>query len=195
MKINTATKITIFRIFLIPLILVILLFPYHDYEINTTINLFGIEMYLPYFASLIVFAIASLSDALDGYIARSTNTITNLGKFLDPVADKLLVDSVLIYLVSSNHLPVILVIIMISRDIMVDTLRLLCVENNVVVAASIYGKLKTVFQMVMICLILLFALPNVELAKPLTYLAYLTTLLSVVSGIDYFIKNINLLKK
>ena len=195
MKINTATKITIFRVFLIPIVLLVLLFPYQHYEINTNLSLFDTNFYLPYLVALIIFAIAAISDAVDGYIARSTNTITNLGKFLDPIADKLLVNSLLIFLSYTEHLPVIIVIVMIARDVIVDALRLICVENNIVIAASIYGKLKTVFQMVLICLVLLIAKPNEQLPVLLLGLAYLTTLISVVSGIDYFMKNINSLKK
>jgi len=195
MKVNTATKITIFRVLLIPLVLLVLLFPYGNYEINTNATVFGFDIYVPYFAAFVIFAIAAISDAIDGHIARSKNTITNLGKFLDPVADKLLVNSILIYLAYSEHLPVLIVIIMISRDIIVDALRMICIENNVVVAASIYGKLKTIFQMVLICLVLLVAQPDLELPKIITYLAYITTLISVMSGIDYLYKNIKFLKK
>ncbi|MDL2211699.1 CDP-diacylglycerol--glycerol-3-phosphate 3-phosphatidyltransferase [Erysipelotrichaceae bacterium OttesenSCG-928-M19] len=189
---NTATKITIFRIILIPLILIVLLFPYQNYY---SIALFGFKMYLPYLIALVIFAIAALSDAVDGHIARTTNTITNLGKFLDPVADKLLVNTLLIFFTATNHIPVLVTILMISRDTIVDALRLICVENNIVVAASKYGKLKTVFQMVTICLILLFAFPDVALANWLLYLIYLTTFISVASGIDYFIKNRDTLRK
>lgn len=190
MKLNTATKITIFRILLIPLILVILFYP----QVTINLELFNIN-YMPYFIVAIIFAIASITDAIDGYIARSTNTITNLGKFLDPVADKLLVNSLLIYLGYAQNIPAILTIIMVSRDIMVDALRLICVESNIVVAASKYGKLKTILQMVTIVLILLFSSPFTPIHSVLTILIYITTLVSVLSGIDYFIKNIAALKK
>ena len=191
-KLNTATKITIFRIILIPVILVVLLFPYSG---TSEIQLFGLKMYPPFFLSLIIFIIASLSDAIDGHIARKTNTITNLGKFLDPVADKLLVNTLLIYLSATNHIPVLLTILMISRDVCVDALRMISSENNIVIAASSYGKLKTIFQMVTICLILLIALPGANLPIWLLVLTYVTTFISVVSGIDYFIKNKAVLKK
>lgn len=189
MKINTATKFTIFRIILIPAILLILFWPQLTQGIKIA------DFYPPHLIAVIIFMIASITDAIDGYIARSTNTITNLGKFLDPVADKLLVNSALIYLAYTQHIPALLTIIMISRDIMVDALRLICVESNIVVAASKYGKLKTVFQMVAIILILLFAIPEEPIYFGLTILIYVTTLISVISGIDYFIKNRNVFKK
>ena len=185
-KLNLATKITLFRVILIPLLLIVLLLPIGN---NVYFNIGFLKCYLPYFCGLIIFVVAALSDAVDGHIARSTNTITNLGKFLDPVADKLLVNSILIFFVATGHLPVLAVIIMILRDIAVDALRFIAAENNVVIAASIYGKLKTVFQMVTLSLLLLCALPGVALVGWLQVLVWLTTLISLVSGVDYFIKN------
>lgn len=187
MKLNLATKITVFRIILIPIILVILLVPLMDADLSKY-TVFD-NFYLPNLIAVIIFIIASLTDALDGYIARHYNMITNLGKFLDPVADKLLVNSLLIYLAYTNNIPVILVIIMISRDIIVDALRMIAIENKIVIAASIYGKLKTVFQMVLIILILLFSTPFQTTSIYLEVLAYITTAISVISGIDYFVKN------
>lgn len=194
MEINTATKITIFRMFLIPLIILVLIFPYSIFNVDTNLILFNQKMYLPYFISLIIFTIASITDAVDGYIARKTNTITTLGKFLDPIADKLLVNTLLIYLAFQNNFNVIFVILMISRDTIVDSLRFVAASNNVVIAASLYGKLKTIFQMITIILILLFAIPNQELTTLLYSLTLITTLISLVSGYDYLIKTIKYLK-
>lgn len=188
MKINTATKITIVRVLLIPIILIILLLA-NKLNLDKIVTIFGVDVYLAYIVALMIYVIAALSDAVDGYIARSTNTITNLGKFLDPIADKLLVNSLLIYFCSTNHLPALVVILMISRDVLVDALRLICVENNVVIAASKWGKLKTIFQMISLGLIFVFAQPGTSLVAWLEYLIYLTTLISVLSGVDYFIKN------
>ncbi|MDR1781600.1 MAG: CDP-diacylglycerol--glycerol-3-phosphate 3-phosphatidyltransferase [Bacilli bacterium] len=185
-NINLATKITLFRVVLIPLLLIVLLLPVGK---NVYFNIGPLQCYLPYFIGLIIFVIASCSDAVDGYIARSSNTVTNLGKFLDPVADKLLVNSILIFFASTNHLPVLAVMIMILRDIAVDALRFIAAENNVVIAASIYGKFKTIFQMVSLSLVLLCALPQTNLYIWLLVLIWITTLISLVSGIDYFIKN------
>lgn len=194
MEINLATKITIFRMFLIPIIIIVLVFPYETFNIETMIMIFNQELYLPYLLSLFIFVVASITDAIDGHIARSTNTITNLGKFLDPIADKLLVNTLLIYLVFQGNFNVILVILMISRDTIVDALRFVAANNQVVIAASKYGKLKTIFQMVTITLILLVAIPHQPLPLIIFILTLLTTLVSVLSGFDYLVKSAKYLK-
>lgn len=186
MKINLATKFTIFRIILIPIILFILFFPLNRENISN--NMWGM-FYWPNIIALVFFIIASITDAIDGHIARKYQMITNLGKFLDPVADKLLVNSLLIYLAYTDNIPVVLVIIMIARDILVDALRFIAAENKNVIAASIYGKLKTVLQMVLIILVLLFSVPFQQTNEWLIIFAYITTIVSVWAGIDYFIKN------
>lgn len=191
MKINLATKITIVRVLLIVVLLSILLFPYESLGFKVSTQLFGYTFYTPHLWAFIVFVIASLSDMLDGMIARKTNTITTLGKFLDPIADKLLVNSILVYLVFSGNIYVLWVIIMISRDIMVDALRMICVEKNIVIAANKYGKLKTIFQMVTISLLLLFSVPGVINSSIILHsLVIATTCISVFSGIIYFMENI-----
>ncbi len=194
MAINTATKFTIFRVILIPVIIIALIFPYSNFGIDTKIIIFNQELYLPYLLSLIIFVVASITDAIDGHIARSTNTITNLGKFLDPVADKLLVNTLLIYLAYQNNFNVILVILMISRDTIVDSLRFVAANNQVVIAASKYGKLKTILQMVTIILILLVAIPHQDLPTIIFVLTILTTIVSLLSGFDYLLKSIKYLK-
>jgi len=185
MQLNTATKITIARVVLIPIIIFILLYPFRF----DTIQILGYNFYVRYFIAFFIYVIASVSDAVDGHIARSTNTITNLGKFLDPVADKLLVNTLFIFFTATGHIPALVTIIIIGRDTMVDALRMIAVENNVVIAASKYGKLKTIFQMVSLGLLLLVAHPNVPLPNWLLYLFYITTLVSVFSGVDYLVKN------
>ena len=185
MALNTATKITIGRVVLLPIIIIVLLFPY-KFE---TVTILGYNFYIRYLIALFIYIFASVSDAVDGYLARSTNTVTNLGKFLDPVADKLLVNTLFIYFTYTGHIPVLVTILIIGRDTMVDALRMIAVENNVVIAASKYGKLKTILQMVSLGLLLLVALPNQPLPQWLIILFYITTLASVLSGVDYFIKN------
>lgn len=185
-KINLATKFTIFRIVLIPIILFILFIPLNKENINN--QMWGI-FYWPNIIALIFFIIASITDAIDGHIARKYHMITNLGKFLDPVADKLLVNSLLIYLAYTDNIPVVLVIIMIARDILVDALRFIAAENKNVIAASIYGKLKTILQMALIIAVLLFSVPFQATSNWLVIFAYITTIVSVWAGIDYFIKN------
>lgn len=189
MKINTATKFTIARILMIPFLIIILLYPPNG--INLTFSFISLQFYLPYFIAFIIFVVAAITDAIDGHIARSTNTITNLGKFLDPIADKLLVNSTIIYLAYNDNIPVLVTIIMIARDIIVDAMRLIAVENNIVIAASIYGKLKTILQMVMISLILLLGLPNEMVNGALMLITILATATSIYSGFDYIYKNIS----
>mgnify|MGYP003295258956 CR=1 FL=1 len=128
------------------------------------------------------------TDFLDGHIARSRNLVTTFGKFMDPIADKLLVNTLFIILTGMGVLHWIVPVIMIGRDIIVDAIRLIVVEQGKVIAASKLGKLKTVTQM--IALILLLALPGVEF---IVYFAYLAAIASLVSGVDYFIKNKNIL--
>jgi CDP-diacylglycerol---glycerol-3-phosphate 3-phosphatidyltransferase len=192
MKINNATKITLLRIALIPIVLLVLMFPYKG---EASVMIDDYRVYLPYLIAAFIFMLASFTDALDGYLARTTNSITNIGKFLDPIADKLLVNSLLIYLAYVHNINVLLVIIMIARDIIVDALRMIAMENNRVISASIWGKLKTVFQMALIVLILLFSFPNKDVNMGLVVLSYITTIISVVSGIDYLIKNRGILRE
>ena len=185
MKLNLATKITIFRIILIPVMIIVLLFNNND----DSINIFGFKVYVPYLWALLIYVVAALSDALDGYIARSTNTVTNLGKLLDPIADKLLVNCLLLFFLFQNYLDFLSVLIIISRDIIVDALRMVCLENKVVIAASNLGKIKTILHMVTIGLVLFFAYPKEQLPTSINILVYLCVLMSLVSGFDYFKKN------
>ena len=133
---------------------------------------------------MILFIVGSFSDFLDGHIARKNNIVTTFGKFMDPIADKLLVNTLFIILTGLGQMPWIITVIMIGRDIVVDAIRMIVVEQGTVIAASKLGKLKTVTQM--IALILMVAVPG---AKWLVVFAYLAALASLVSGIDYFIKN------
>jgi len=162
-----------------------------------------------YLSAFIVFVIAASTDYVDGYLARRWNQVTDLGKFLDPIADKLLVNSMLIFLAvpwgfaSSQTIliPAFCVIVMIARDLVVDALRLIAVQKNQVIAANIFGKMKTVFQMV--------AIPAVMLnGWPFSYfdaswgpwrisliLVYLATAMSLLSGVIYVVQNRGVLKQ
>lgn len=171
---------------------------------NSNVNWF-------YFAVAIVFIIGSFSDFLDGYLARKMNLVTDLGKFLDPIADKLLVNSILIFLViepsfapDQQVLPqlFILVILMIARDLIVDALRLMAVKKNVVIAANIFGKAKTVAQMIAIPFLLLNDWPFSyfdsswpEALHISNILMYIATILSLISGIIYVVQNAHVLKE
>ena len=139
--------------------------------------------------ALALFIVASLTDMLDGKIARKYNLVTNFGKFMDPLADKLLVSSALICMVEMGTLPAWIVIIIISREFIITGFRLIAAEGGLVIAASWWGKIKTVTQMAMIILLLL----GVE-GVIAGILIVLATVFTVVSGVDYIAKNISVLR-
>jgi CDP-diacylglycerol--glycerol-3-phosphate 3-phosphatidyltransferase len=137
-------------------------------------------------AALVVFVVASLTDLLDGKIARKYNLVTNFGKFMDPLADKLLVSAALIALVELGRLPAWVVIVIISREFIISGFRLVASDNNRVIAASYWGKFKTFFQMVMVCLMI----ADISTLQLLTDVVMWTALvLTVVSLVDYLAKN------
>ena len=148
---NLPNKLTMFRIALVPILALVWLFPYDEFNIsfisfevgNTSVSLLNIII-------LLIFAIASFTDFLDGQIARKNNLVTTFGKFADPIADKLLVNVVLIIMVAKGMIPVVPVILMLARDTIVDGCRMIASQNGVVVAAGMLGKLKTVLQMITI---------------------------------------------
>ncbi len=203
---NIPTKITTARIVLVVALLSFLLvvdfipdFQPIYFGPNNSIN-------LVYLIAMIVFVIASMTDFLDGYLARKWHQVTDLGKFLDPVADKLLVNSILIYLLVSRFgnmsIPVFAVIVMIARDLVVDALRFVAASKGIVLAANIFGKLKTVFQMVAIPVVLLNGWPfsyfdmgwNPYLRIG-NILIYIATAMSLLSGIIYVAQNISVFKE
>lgn len=139
------------------------------------------------FAALTIFIIASITDFLDGYIARKNHLVTNFGKFMDPLADKLLVSAAMICLVSMDRLPAWMVIIIISREFAISGFRLIAADNGIVIAASWWGKFKTVSQMIMIILLI------ANLSGVFTVLEnlfmWIALILTVVSLVDYIWKN------
>lgn len=173
MKMNLPNKLTILRVCMIPFFVFFLLYqeiPYNNY------------------IALVLFCVACITDALDGYLARRNNLISNFGKFMDPLADKLLVCSALICFVELNLVSAWIVIIIISREFIISGFRLIASDNGVVIAASIWGKFKTVAQMVMaILLIANFDDPLFNLLE--TVFIYLSLILTVISLIEYLIKN------
>jgi CDP-diacylglycerol--glycerol-3-phosphate 3-phosphatidyltransferase len=187
---NLPNKITTFRMVCVVIIIFLLLFPWKMCGIEMPV-LFN-DVTLEYFLSFIIFVVASISDFLDGYIARKYNLVTTYGKFMDPIADKLLVNSTIIILASQIPSLVIVAVVMIARDIVVDALRLIAVSRNKVVAANIWGKLKTVTQMVAICFVLLNDFPfsfipwDINVSLILCYVAGVCSLLSMVV---YIIQN------
>ena len=145
----------------------------------------GMTGYVNYIA-LAIFIIASLTDLIDGKIARKYNLVTNFGKFMDPLADKLLVSAALIALVDLKRIPAWIVIVIISREFIISGFRLIASDNHVVIAASYWGKFKTTFQMVMVCLMIV-DIPQLRLLTDVVM--WIALLLTVVSLIDYLRKN------
>ena len=138
-----------------------------------------------------IFILASLTDLLDGKIARKYNLITDFGKFMDPLADKLLVCSALICLVSLERIPTWIVIVIIAREFIISGFRLVASDNGVVIAASYWGKFKTTFQMVMICLMI----ADIEAISIFTtIIMWIALVLTVVSLVDYLVKNKGVMK-
>ncbi len=175
---NLPNKITIFRVIMIPIFLVFLLIP-------------GIPN--GKYIAAAIFIIAALTDFLDGYLARKYHLITNFGKFMDPLADKLLVCSALICFIQLDLLPAWIVIIIISREFIISGFRLIASDNGVVIAASWWGKIKTNVQMIM-SVLLMFHLDFYAFHVLEQVFIYLSVILTVVSLIDYMYKNKNILK-
>ena len=168
-----ASKITLIRVILIPAYM-------------ATMYLSGGQAGLWMIVSLIIFAVASLTDYVDGYIARHYNQVTDFGKFLDPLADKLLVCAALIALVELGRIPAWVVIIIISREFIISGFRLIASDNGIVIAASYWGKFKTVFQMVMIVLMI----ADIAALNLVTQIVmWIALILTVVSLVDYLKKN------
>ena len=173
---NLPNKLTMFRVILIPFFVVFMMV--------------DITLYDKWIA-LAIFIIASLTDLLDGKIARKYNLVTNFGKFMDPLADKLLVCSALICLVALDKIPAWIVIVIIAREFIISGFRLIASDNGVVIAASYWGKFKTTFQMVMICLMI----ADISSIRMLTAaVMWVAVVLTVVSLIDYLVKNKDVMK-
>ncbi|KGG80278.1 CDP-diacylglycerol--glycerol-3-phosphate 3-phosphatidyltransferase [Caloranaerobacter azorensis] len=173
---NLANKLTIIRIFLVPVFMFFLLvkIPYGEY------------------IAAFIFILAALTDSLDGYIARKRNQVTKFGKFMDPLADKLLVSAALISLIEKGKLSAWIVILIIAREFAITGLRVLAASEGITIAASWWGKIKTISQIVAIITLLLdnypFRLINIPFDKISVALAVIFTL---ISGFDYLYKNKN----
>ncbi len=174
--VNLANGLTIFRILLIPVFMVFLL---------------GLDVIPPEVSAALavaVFAVAAVTDTLDGYFARSRNAVTVLGQFLDPLADKLLISAALISLVSLDRLSAWLAMVIIAREFAVSGLRLVAAAESIVIPASPLGKVKTFSQIVAVVALILPGFAFIW-GRPLSwYLIYLAALLTIISGIDYFLK-------
>ena len=176
---NLPNKLTILRVIMIPFFVVALLY---DGGENQTLR----------YVAAAIFIIASLTDMLDGKIARKYNLVTNFGKFMDPLADKLLVCSALICLVELKELPAWMVIVIISREFIISGFRLVASDNGIVIAASYWGKFKTTFQMIAVVLLIV-GIPALSMVT--TAVVWIALVLTVISLVDYIAKNVNVLKE
>ena len=187
---NLPNKLTLFRIVLVPIVALVWLFPYD--LIGLKIGYVSVGQVTVSYLNLIVlllFAIASITDFLDGRIARNYNLVTTFGKFADPIADKLLVNMMLLIMSYKHMIPLVTVILMILRDIVVDGCRMMAAQHGVVVSAGILGKLKTALQMFTIIFLLLNNLPFELLYLPITnILIWFTAFISVAGGYSYFMQ-------
>ena len=170
---NLPNKITIFRVILIPVFLVFLY-----------VSAIPANKWL----ALAVFVIASLSDMVDGKIARKYNLVTDFGKFMDPLADKLLVSSALIALIELERIPAWIVIVIIAREFIISGFRLVAADNGIVIAAGWWGKIKTTFQMFMV-IFLIADLGGTPIHYFEQFLIYASLALTIISLIDYLVKN------
>ncbi len=171
---NLPNKLTVMRVVLIPFFVFFLLAPYFD----------GYGNYI----AVAIFIVASLTDLLDGKIARKYNLVTNFGKFMDPLADKLLVCAAMICLIETGQLPAWIVIVIISREFIISGFRLIASDNGVVIAASYWGKFKTTFQMLMV-MVLILDIPMTFFDWLGQILIWVSLALTVISLIDYIVKN------
>ena len=176
---NLPNKLTCFRVVLIPFFVFFMMAPFFE----------GYGNYI----ALVIFIVASLTDLLDGKIARKYHLVTNFGKFMDPLADKLLVCSAMICLIQTGQLAAWIVIIIISREFIISGFRLIASDNGVVIAASYWGKFKTAFQMLMVIALIL-NLPYTWFQALGTVLIYVSLALTIISLIDYIVKNKDVLK-
>lgn len=183
---NLANKITLARIFLVPVVMIFLLVRF-----DLGFVYFGqVTLTVSELIATLVFVLAAVTDGLDGYIARKNKMVTNLGKFLDPLADKLLITAALISLVEMNRLEAWMAIVIISREFAVTGLRLIGAAEGRVIAASALGKAKTIIQIGAIVSLMLNNVPFEQFAIPFAFVAkWLAVIVTIVSGLDYFYKN------
>ena len=178
MTMNLPNKLTVLRVIMIPFFVLCFYLPAIPFN-----NI----------VACVIFCVASITDFLDGYLARRDGLVTNFGKFMDPLADKLLVGAALICLIETGQLPAWAVVIIISREFIISGFRLIASDNGVVIAASYWGKFKTVTQMAMVILMLL-NFPGAVFAVITRIVMWAAIILTVVSLVDYIVKNKDVLK-
>ncbi len=192
---NLPTKLTVLRIILAFIVIFILAFPFYTIGIEWPKYLIGgVAVKLQYIVAGVIFIIASITDYIDGYLARKNNQVTNTGKMLDAIADKILVDSSLIILASQGFISVIIPVVIVLRDIVVDAIKMEAASHGKVVAAIYSGKVKTATLMVGTVLTFFYNLPfeiiNIRVAD---FFLYFATIMAIISAVEYFIINKNLI--
>ena len=194
---NLPTKLTVLRIILTFVMIAFLIFPFHSIGINfPSYNVDGVSQAIDLRVILagVFFVIASLTDFLDGYLARKNNQVTDRGKMLDAIADKILVNSALIILAWKGFIPVIIPVLIVMRDTIVDVIKMEAGNKGKVVAAIKSGKIKTACMMIGLTLVFIYNLPfeiwNIHLGL---FLVYFATIMSVISGIQYWRLNKNII--
>lgn len=185
---NLPNKLTVFRVILVVPFVLLLLgqnagWGWYD-------AMFGGAASYMNWITLAIFVVACLTDLIDGKIARKYNLVTNFGKFMDPLADKLLVCAAMICLIELGRIPAYIVVIIISREFIISGFRLIASDNGVVIAASMWGKYKTTFQMIMVILMLA-NLPMLQIVTDIVM--WIATALTIISLVDYVWKNKNVL--
>ncbi|CAM3230342.1 CDP-diacylglycerol--glycerol-3-phosphate 3-phosphatidyltransferase [Vagococcus fessus] len=188
---NLPNKLTVIRICMIPVFLIVVA----DAMAWGSMSIAGTAIPVNQFVGMIIFAVASITDWLDGKIARSQGLVTNFGKFADPLADKMLVMTAFIVLVSQGKVPAWIAAVIVCRELAVTGLRLLLVEDGEVMAAAWPGKVKTATQMLAIIFLMINNAPFEALGLPVaTILLYVCLAFTIYSGVDYFIKNSHVFK-
>ncbi|KPC70234.1 CDP-diacylglycerol--glycerol-3-phosphate 3-phosphatidyltransferase [Laceyella sacchari] len=183
---NLANKITLARIFLVPVVMLFLLVRFNMGYVQVG----SVTLTVSEIIATFIFILAAVTDGLDGYLARKNKMVTTLGKFLDPLADKLLITAALISLVEMQRLEAWIAIVIISREFAITGLRMIAVAEGVVIAASPLGKLKTITQIVAIVALMLNNVPFSSIAFPFSEIVtWLAVIVTVISGLDYFYKN------
>lgn len=191
---NLPNKITCVRLVMSAIVLIVLCMPWSSIGVEFPVyNVFGVEnVDLKYIVCGVLFMIGSVTDFLDGYIARKYNLVTDFGKVMDAIADKVLVNGVLIILAYDKFIPLIVPVIIITRDIVVDSIKMASGNKGKVVAASWPGKIKTICMMIGVTLVFFYNMPFAFIGKGIRidYLfVYIATIMSVVSACQYYLAN------
>ena len=193
---NTPTKLTVSRIVMAIVLMIIMIFPFSSIGIDVPVLRFGIDLSLKYVICALLFIVASITDFFDGYLARKNKEVTDLGKMLDAIADKVLVNPILIIFASEGIISPIIPVIIVTRDIVVNAIKMEAARSGKAVAAISSGKIKTASLMVGIVLLFLGNVPFVFInIRVDLLLIYFATIMSLASMIEYYKLNKNIFKK